>query len=177
MEPIKQIEIAVAEYVLNRDDLAEVVDAFNADLDRIRKKHAKALQEKVEAVTEAGIGLREVLERFPGLFEKPRTLVINGIKVGYQKGKGGITFSDPEKVVKLIRRHYTEEEALKLLNIKESPDKEALNKLPVTELKRLGCEVVDAEDQVVIKPVKSEVDKLVVSLLKIAADTAEEEGK
>jgi hypothetical protein len=40
----------------------------------------------------------------------------------------------------------------------------------VSDLKRLGCEVAEAGDQIVIKPVDGEIDKLVNAYLKELAE-------
>ena len=108
------------------------------------------------------------------LFVKPRTLVFHGIKVGLQKGKGGIEIRDPDRTVALIEKHYTQSEAELLLRITKKPNKEALEELTADELKKLAVHVVDAGDQVVIKPADSEVDKVVAALLKGATDEAQE---
>ena len=52
--------------------------------------------------------------------------------------------------------------------MREEPIRKALSELTVTELKRLGVTVEEADDQVVIKPTDSEVDKLVGKLLEDA---------
>ena len=41
--------------------------------------------------------LRALIEESPELFEKPRSVVLHGIKLGYQKGKGGIVWDDADR--------------------------------------------------------------------------------
>jgi hypothetical protein len=55
------------------------------------------------------------------------------------------------------------------LRIVTQPNKEALATLPVAELKRLGCRVVDTMDTVVIKSV-DDAEKKISVLLKGALD-------
>ena len=41
-------------------------------------------------VAQADANLKAAIEQAPGLFVKPRTIVLHGLKLGYQKGKGKI---------------------------------------------------------------------------------------
>ena len=111
--------------------------------------------------------LKVAIESAPELFVKPRTLVIAGVRIGIQKGKGQIVYGDADQVVKLIRKHFPEQ-ADALIAVKETPVKKALANLSVAELKRIGVTVEETGDQVVIKPTDSEVDKLVAALLREA---------
>ena len=52
-----------------------------------------------------------------------------------------------------------------LVKITETPIKSALSKLSGDELKRLGVTVEDAGDEVTIKPLDSDIDKIVAALL------------
>ena len=106
----------------------------------------------------------------PELFMKPRTLVIQGIKVGMAKGKGKICIDDPAMAIKLIRKHFPEQADV-LIKTEEKPVAKAIGQLTVPELKRIGVTVEEAGDQVVIKPTDSEVDKLISALI---ADATEE---
>lgn len=56
---------------------------------------------------------------------------------------------------------------------KKKPAKDALKQLGVKDLARLGVTLIDAGDEIVIKPVDGEIDKLVNALLKDATDGEE----
>jgi hypothetical protein len=117
--------------------------------------------------------LTNVLEANKALFDKPRTHIFNGIKVGYQKGKGTINWTDEEKVVELIKKHFPEMIDT-MLKIETSPVKGALEQLSVSDLKSIGCTLDDTEDKIVIKPADANVDKLVEAFLK---DDKKDENK
>ncbi|MDF1486722.1 hypothetical protein PY257_16355, partial [Ramlibacter sp. H39-3-26] len=56
----------------------------------------------------------------------------------------------------------------------QRPVKDALAQLPAADLKKLGISITDAEDEVIVRAVDSEVDKLVDALLKQAGDEGDE---
>jgi hypothetical protein len=93
------------------------------------------------------------------------------LKVGLAKERGGITFDkdQTDKVIARIKAIYGAD-AQNYLHIKETPDRQTLNKLTVCELKKLGCEVVADNDKVVIKESVTDLDKYITALL--AAATA-----
>lgn len=93
------------------------------------------------------------------------------MKVGYQKGKGTISFEDADSVVARIKKHLPDQADV-LIKLKETPVKDALAQLSAADLKKIGVTVSEAGDQVVIKPVDSEVDKMVDALLKDVGEEA-----
>jgi hypothetical protein len=122
-------------------------------------RSALATAKAAEAELSAGISAG------PGLFKRPRTYVFHGVRVGIEKGKGVVRIEDPARTVQLIRRHLGAEEAELLVKVSETPIKSALANLPASDLKRVGVEIVDSGDQVVIRPVDSELDKMLNALL------------
>jgi len=107
------------------------------------------------------------------LFEKPKSQTMHGVRVGWRKGSGGIDFEDADQVVRLIKKHYSEDEQELLIITKEKPNKDALEQLAVDELKKLGCTVEDTADVPFIKDAAGDVDKIVKALLKEATEEVE----
>ena len=99
------------------------------------------------------------------LFHRPRTQIFHGIKIGFAKGKGRLEIPDEETTLAKIRQHYGAEAAT-YLRTSITPNKESLAQLTAAELKKLGVTLTDTGDTAVIKPVNSDVDKAVASLLK-----------
>ena len=151
---------------------AKVTD-LNSGIEALKRDHMPALKRAIAKAAEKHDQLKQLIEANPALFVKPRTVVYHGVKLGMQKGKGGISFDDAEQVVRLIKKHYPEQADV-LVVTTEKPAKDALAQLTVAELKKVGCTVVDAGAAVVIKPTDSEVDKLVDTLLKGATETEAE---
>ena len=152
--------------------LASIVHDMDAEFAKIKRKYLGALRASIGRTAKAKLTLHTAIAGSPELFEKPRTQIFHGVKVGFQKNKGGIEFDDANKVVALIRKHFGDD-AIAYLRIVESPDKKMLADLPVSELKKLGCTVSDTSDVVVIKPTDSEIEKTVAALLKDATGEPE----
>jgi hypothetical protein len=167
-----EIDSLTNAYASARAALSELVSDLNAELQAAKRRRLARLKALVGLAAERQNTLTAALEESKHLFERPRTLVLHGIKVGWQKAKGGLEISDPERTVELIQRHYSEAEADGLLHIIRRPDKDALAKLPANELKKLAVEVLADGDQIVIRPTDSEVDKIVTALLKDATADA-----
>jgi hypothetical protein len=111
------------------------------------------------------------------LFVRPRTIIFHGIKVGLQKGSGKIEYdkSEIDRIVRLIEKHFPEQTEV-LIQTKKAPIKKALANLSGAELKKLGIEIDDSTDAVVIKPTDSEIEKVVDRLLKEKDDEAQEDA-
>jgi len=155
-----------------RDVLAERVQTLHDELEAAKRRKLLGIRNAVAAVAEARDRLHAAIEAAPHLFEKPKTIVIGGVRVGFAKGKGKIEWEDDEQVVKLIRKHFGDRFD-ELVKTTEKPRKGPLNELSVAELRRLGITVEETGDQVVIKPTDTAVDKLVKTLLKEAEDKVE----
>jgi hypothetical protein len=161
-------------YADARGQLAAVVTELNDCIESLKRKKLPIIKELVARAAEREGNLRAGITSAPQLFEQPRTVIFHGIKIGLQKGKGGIEFDDPGKVVDLIRKNFTEEEAEALIRTIEEPDKKMLALMPVADLKRIGCTVGNTADEVVIRPTDTGVDKIVNALLKAAVETKAE---
>jgi hypothetical protein len=155
-----------------RAQLGTLVQALNAGLEAMKAENMPEIRAAIETATAAWQALELGIQLNPQLFVKPRTVAAHGIVFGIQKGKGSIEIADPDATVRLIRKHLPEL-ADTLIATKETPVKKAVERLPVADLKRIGATVVDAGDQVVIRPAPSDVDKLVKALVRAELDPAE----
>lgn len=171
MSAIDTISKRAEVYATTRTLLAEKVSALNDGIAALRKDHIPAIKRAVARAAEAEAALRALVDANPECFTKPRTQVFSGVKVGFQKGKGAISFDDADAVVARIKKHLPDQADV-LIKQKETPVKDALANLSAAELKRIGVTVSEAGDQVVVKPVDSEVDKLVDALLKDSQEEA-----
>jgi hypothetical protein len=174
LSPIELIDYLAHQYANNRELLAERVAKFEAEVTAVRTRLLPGIKTAAAAAANVQGDLSAEITRHPELFEKPRTMTLRGIKLGYQKGKGKITWDDDAKVIAAIRRTFAQDTADKLIAIVERPVKDALANLPAHELRRLGVQVEEAGDHVYIKASDSEVDKLVARILEEGAvDDAE----
>lgn len=158
-----------------RDRLGNILGALNADIQALRDRAMPLAQPAIDAAAAEKKALEAEIQANPHLFEKPRTMVASGIKFGLAKGRGEIDIPDPKRTVTLIKKHLPEQASV-LIDTKETPAKAAIGQLSAADLKRIGCEVRDSGDRVVIAPADSEVDKLVRQLMKAALDEQPEDA-
>lgn len=159
------IDMAAQNYSKAHDKLTAVVRALEAETAKLRLQYLPQIRKAVETAASRKADLRDALNESRELFVKPKTRVMHGVKVGFQKGKGKLDWDDDELVVKLIRKHLPEI-AETLIRIEESPIVAALNDLDVKDLRKIGVRAEETGDKVVIKPTDSEIDKLVDALLR-----------
>ncbi len=173
--PLAEIELKTKAYAAERAVLSERVAQLNEARDSLTRKAMPGIKSALARAAEQQAELRAAIEAAPGAFEKPRTHIFHGIKVGYRKGAGKVTFDDGDQVLKLIKKHLPDQ-ADALIKTTEKPNKEAIAGLPVGDVKKIGCAIEGTSDVVEIKPVDSEVDKIVSALLKEATEEAEAES-
>ena len=148
-----------------RTKLAAIVDRIRRAQQSALDENRAALREAVNRANTIQAELAAAIAAEPGLFAKPRTLVIDGIRLGMTTRKGGITFEDAEAVVAAIKKRLPQTWDV-LVRVKETPDKDAIAGLPDDKLAQIFCaRQPDDPNAVVIKPTDSQVDKLVAALL------------
>lgn len=143
------------------NDIATELDNAIAIL---KKTEVPKLRKAVAAAAEHEAELKAMIEAEPGLFVRPKTVTLHGIRCGYMKGKGGIEWDDADRVVAAIQKHLPDQ-AEQLIRWTGRPLKEAINQLDVASLKKIECRVVDTGDQVIVKPVDGAGVKMAQALL------------
>ena len=157
----------LAEYLANvRDELAGCVQLMQERMRAVQAEHTPRIRQLVRLAARNRAILRAAIEGHPELFRRPKTIVAHGLRIGYVKQRGKVEIVDEEATVARIRKQLPEEQAVLLIRVRESVDKNAVGDLKVDDLKRLGIRVTDDSEVVVIKSVDSEVEKLVAALLK-----------
>jgi hypothetical protein len=173
MATLAEIETLTKAYAYSRSQLSSKVQDMREELAVIEKKHIAGIKRLVAIAKTYESQLHNAIEDSPHLFEKPKSKILYGIRIGFQKQKGSISWADDDIVIKLIRKHFPEMEDI-LIKTEEKPLKDALGKLPAQDLKKLGVEITDAGDEVIIRPTDTDVDKLVKALLKEKEEEARE---
>lgn len=166
---IGDIEVLAKAYADRRALLSERLTALERDLNAIKSKHMKELKRHVTLTAECQTELANAIDASPDLFDKPKTRILHGIKVGFRKGKGKIEWEDDAQLVALIKKKFPDF-ADGLIITTEVPSATGLQDLDASELRKLGVTVEEAGEQVVVKAVDSDVEKLVKALLKGAMD-------
>jgi hypothetical protein len=155
-------------------EYAEAVDVL-----RRRKEYKSSIVTKIDNRLNPGLRsallnvkaqreeLEAMIEISKDCFKSPKTLVLQGVKVGFAKGKGKITWAKDQiaNIVKQIKKIFPEQADV-LIKTEEKPIKEALGNLPANDLRRLGVTVTEAGDHVVVKMADSDIDKFITAFLK-----------
>lgn len=150
--------------------------ALEADLEEVKSRHLRGLKRQASVVARLEAELIGAVECSPALFEKPKTLTIHGVKVGFANSQGRVEFEDEETVVAAIRKLMKDDLEV-LLKIETTPRKDALRALTASELAKLGCRIVGAGDQVVVRRVAGDVEKLITKMTeKLVAKMVEAES-
>ena len=172
---LTEIEALAKRHADARATLVERVQRLEDSVTAAQREHARAIKGAVQTAAGTEAVLREAINANRSLFERPRTRILHGLKVGLRKQPGKLVWSDQARVVKLIRRHRPDD-AETLIRVTEAPVRQALAQLPATELRRLGVQVIESEDAIEVKHTDSAIDKWVDSLLAGLRDEFEEEA-
>lgn len=164
MTPMEKTEQLTQAYRACHDLLSERVESLDDQLLKIKKRRLPGIKAAVQAVAQARAELAAHMQANRQLFDRPRTRVIFGTKVGYRKGTGKVQYADEARVVRLIQKVLPEQVEV-LIKTTSKPVKAALKNLDVSQLTRIGCTAEDAGDVLVIQVVDSDVEKLVSALL------------
>lgn len=169
MTTLTEIEELTKQYALARVSLRSRVQALEDEIRQAKRQRLPAIKKAIQTAMAARARLGVAIEDNRDLFRRPRTQVFHGVKVGYQKKPGGLSWASDERVVKLIKENLPDMAEV-LIKTTEKPLKKALAGVPEDDLKRIGVRVAKGSDQVCIKPTDSEIDKLVEALLSESGD-------
>jgi len=162
---LSDIEGKAKNYSSARDLLADRLGQLNDEIDAAKRKAMPLLRLALQAAKAAEAELTNAIQLNPQHFKRPKSQVFHGIKVGFEKGKGKTVIADEDRTVKLIRKLFPDQFDI-LVQTTEKPVKDAISQLPACDLKKIGVEVQEATDKVLIRPVDGELDKMLKALLK-----------
>ena len=165
MATMFDIDKATLEYSAAHDVLAGLITEIDEAVMKIKRDRMPALRKAVEKAAAKKANLRGLIDDSRDQFEKPKTRILHGVKIGIIKGKGKLGWDDDAQTVFLIRKHFSKAIAETMIRVKETPISEALNQLDVKLLRAIGVRAEETGDQIVIKPTDSEIDKMVDALL------------
>jgi hypothetical protein len=163
-DSLASIEALTREYAEAHSKLATVATECATKMEAVKTEYLGQLRNLAADVDEKHEILSRAIQKAPGEFEKPRSRVFHGIKVGINKLVGKLTFTDEERTLKLIEKHMPDQFDI-LVATTYSLNKDAIGTLSADDLKKIGGTVSGANDQVVIKPVAGDIEKLVAGLL------------
>lgn len=163
-QQIQQFEHQAAQLANARAELSQRAEALNKDIRALKRRRITGLKNAAERAIQCQNKLLEMIRDNKELFEKPKTQVFHGIRIGFMKQRGKLEFDDEAEVVARIKKLLPDEKAT-LITVKEKPVKSALANLAASTLKRLGIRVHEDSDEAIVKSTDTEVDRLVDALL------------
>jgi hypothetical protein len=164
------IEQAAKKFSKRREELASEVESLNAAIDALKRQAIPRIKRLVAAAAESQEDLHYLIDTNQVLFVKPKTQVFWGVRVGLRTATGMLDWDDDSAVVDLIRRQFPKSQADLLIKTTEKPIAGALADLEPETLAKIGVRVSRCGEQVFIKPVDGEVDKVVNALLRGAME-------
>ncbi len=176
MASLNEIQKLAKEFSDARTDLRDRVEVLEEGMRALKVKYLPGIRKAVEKAKERQAVRYDAINFTPELFVKPRTMTLFGIRFGIEKQKGKIEWAKEATagIVKMIKKLFPDSWET-YIKVDEKPMKKTLATLPSADLKKLGIQVMETGDAVVIKPVDSEVDKLVDALLNEKKEEEEEE--
>lgn len=146
-----------------RAKIDHVVRAHWPDL----RRHTTRAAERYEALYAAVSDAREV-------FEKPKTKILHGVRVGYRKAQDTIEVLNADNTVALIEKLLPDQRDV-LISTAKKPVMAGLVQLEDAQLKLIGCKRVPGTDEPIAAMAETELDKVVQALMKGAIEKAEAE--
>lgn len=163
---LADIERLAAEYAANDEALSLENTLLAAEISALIRARMPAIRGRIEAARNARHALKTAIESAPGLFTKPRTRVLSGIKLGFQRLQGGVRYpADKEPAIIAQIKTLWPERVAELVRSAESLLRKGLEKLPAADLRRLGVAVVPPGDVVLTQPQAADPVKTAEAIL------------
>ncbi len=164
MSELREIETATNHYARLREELRTVAAQCHGELNQVRERYRALIRAAASSAAAAHDDLAALVDRHRHLFDKPRTRLFSGIKVGLKKQPGRLEFSDAtDRVIKLIRKRLPERADV-LIRTSEDLNREAIRDLDGLEMAMIGAALVATGDTVVISHPSDEIDALIDAL-------------
>ena len=151
------------DYADAREALAEVVEEVRAEQRLALRRRMRAVQARVAHTGAARDRLEAAIDERRDLFVKPRTQSVHGIKFGLRKGPGRLEGDEADAIARIERQFPAR--AKDLVVVRKALNREALKKLEVRDLAKIGVVLVQDADRIVITAASNDLDKIVEAML------------
>ncbi len=150
-ESYRQLEATVQDL---EDGVREIKRIMLPDIRRLAEESASHKSSVLAAITDS-----------KALFEKPRTRLLAGVKVGLTKRRGQVVIDDEEATIRRIRELLPKDQAALVIRVRESVHKPAVYDLTGGDLKRLGIKIDADTDEAIAKIAGEDIEHMVDALL------------
>jgi hypothetical protein len=173
---LAEIEKQTTDYGTAKRELDELVAEISERTETLKREFMPKLKAVMGKIAKKHETLYRSIADNVDLFEKPRTQIFEGIKVGLMKGKGKVFIEDEELTIKLIRKHLPEQEEY-LIKTTYELIKSTIKKLSEKDMAKINVAIIDKDDRIVIESIDTTVQKILNSLIKIQIEELSEEYK
>lgn len=163
---LANIEGLCSKYSTAANALNDRVIKLNKKIETITQNAKAEIDELTKKCVQTRQKLHDAIDKNADLFEKPRTQIFSGIKVGMQAGAPTLEM-DESKTCELILKKMPEQKTI-LIKTTSKPVATALKNLDNKQLKSIGVTRIDGKDSVVLKATDTAVNKSVEAHLKQA---------
>ena len=161
-------------YAAARSVLVKRTERVREQQTAIVRKYMHGIRNAVAYTAACRDDLHAAIEAHPGLFLKPRTRSVEGVKYGLRKMPGKVVIADTEATAARLRKRLGTEAATYVSDKTTAVfARDALKTLDAKTLAAVGVTVIDDTDVPTIAVPRDGLDKLVDTLL----DGLEEDGE
>lgn len=165
MATLNDIESLAQAYAERYRELEGAVQALEDGVRTIKRKMLPSIRRLAEESARRKSALLAAVAAEPDLFEKPRTRLLAGVKVGLTKRRGQVVIDDEEATIRRVRELLPRDQAELVIRVKESVHKPAVYDLTGADLKRLGIKIDADTDEAIAKIAGEDVERMVDALL------------
>jgi hypothetical protein len=177
MTELEKLQSAALQLSHHTDALRQELVLLESEVSAAQAAHMLTIRSLTRSVIKRQAELAEGIKAHPELFDKPRTLIVAGIKFGLRKQPGKMCWADDAKLLKRVDELFAKGDISTaqyegVVEVRFVLVAKGLEKLDASTLKRLGVTVEADSDAVEIKSVDSEVEKMVKAVIKDAMKDA-----
>lgn len=164
MTTINDIETLAKSFSAARAELRDRVQRIKDEQEAIKRRLLQGVRNALDRAQNAHDELKAAITASPELFEKPKTRVMHGVRVGWMKQRGKLLWDSDQAVIDSLRK-LLGDEAEGYIRTTEKPLAARLAELPAKDLRRCHVTITDDTDAVVVKPADGDLDKLLNALI------------
>jgi len=172
---ITAIDLLARQYADAQTDLDTRTNVLKGVIETATRAAWPELRKATTRAAERYDALLAAVADAKGAFDKPKTRLFHGIRVGYRKAQDKLVVLNQANTCELIKKHLPDQVGV-LIATDERPVMDALEQLDEAVQKRVGCKRVPGSDEPFAKLAETDLDKVVAALMKAAIAKAEAEA-
>jgi hypothetical protein len=169
---ITEIDQLARQYADAQMALDGLTNDLRTKIDQVVRNAWPELRRATTRAAERYEALYALVSESRAVFDKPKTKILHGVRVGFRKSKDTVQVLNTENTVALIKKHLADQAEV-LISTTEKPVQSAIEQLGDGDLKLIGCKRVAGSDEPVAAIAETEIDKVVQALMKSAIEKAE----